>query len=284
MDLMVLTYGNHVTLAARCLNSIYPYVKRGGSTIRIGLNEVSSATEELVLIFSQGVPGPVFLYQEVQNKNVYKYPLMRRMFYDSESPVTSEYVMWFDDDSFVKNERLWSDVASVLGQEQPVLLGSTYVVPPFSELQCEAIRDQPWYAGQPVGGNKKPRFCTGGWWVARHAELARWDYPFLAIQHNGGDVLLGELCRQQGYKVVHYNRNVAINANREGRESAAARRGVTTERPWSNYREDCYRGPDYAHQAFLTKVRVYQDGRLAREYTLLQDLPGRLEKVPWNTM
>jgi hypothetical protein len=48
------------------------------------------------------------------------------------------------------------------------------------------------------------RFATGGWWVANMDFLRRWDYPFKALHHNGGDSILGEVLRQQGLTPKHW--------------------------------------------------------------------------------
>jgi hypothetical protein len=65
---------------------------------------------------------------------------------------------------------------------------------------------------------------TGGWWVARTAFLQKWDYPFRELQHNGGDVILGELCRQQDAFMLSWHSRVTVNK--------AARRGEKTLRPF----------------------------------------------------
>jgi hypothetical protein len=95
----------------------------------------------------------------------------------------------------------------------------------------------------------------GAWWIADPAFLARWDYPFPELRHNGGDVLLGELCRQQGASTFAYRDGVAINACPAGHESRAARRGLRTQPLWHDYDPD--RPADLSHHRWDWVVTRY---------------------------
>jgi len=192
------------------------------------------------------VSVPVFLYAEKDFRNVLKYPLMRRMFYDTKyRDHTLPYVMWFDDDSYVHPGRRgwWADVASMCAEH--TLVGSTYRQR-LRGSQHLGIMAQPWYGGKPVRPGHAALFCQGGWWVARLADLKELDYPFLDLRHNGGDSLLGEAYRQKGWTITRFKRGVSINADARGKESAAERRGVTTRWPWERWPET----PDHSHHDF----------------------------------
>lgn len=252
----VLVYGNHPELAARCLGSIAnSRDSKLVSEIRVGMNAASRATRDLVLSAMDSCPIPFLVYEEEAGANVMKYPLMRRMLYDPEHPIPEHatHVMWFDDDSFVVNaDSFWHGCAVRIAQHSPPVMGSLYYPKYFwSPQERRAFEAQPWYTGQMT--DTKPKFATGGWWVAPLEFLARMDYPVRELRHNGGDVLLGEMVRQTGGTPHHYRDGVAINADDDGRESKAARRGVTTKRP--------FEAPppyDYSHHDF--RVRVHTRG------------------------
>jgi hypothetical protein len=232
----VLCYGDHPDLAGRCLGSVARSADWSlVADVRVGLNEISRTTRLAVRAFARGCPRPVVAYEEEAGRNVYKYPLMRRMLYDPARPPAGR-VMWFDDDSFVKDESgpaWWRETAEAA--RQPGMLGSVYVLnSPFTPAQRSAIARQPWYAGRPVDPPHVPSFVTGGWWVADPAFLAAWDWPFPELAHNGGDAILGEVCRQQGVPLRRHNKGVAINYDKaRGGESGAVRRGAKTSGPWS---------------------------------------------------
>jgi hypothetical protein len=186
----------------------------------------------------------------VNNKNVLKYPMMRRMFYDTDRPL-AERVMWFDDDSYLKSSDpvKWWETVDTVWQPHPTLLGSLYYAGyQFTPEELAGMRTEAWYTGQ--GTPKKLLFVTGGYWQANTAFLQRWDYPIKRLRHNGGDVLLGYICYQQGIKLTSFKHDVAINANRFGHESQAPRRGTTTLRPYQL-------SADLSHHDFEVSVETY---------------------------
>lgn len=240
----VLLYGTHVDLAKRCLESLLNNADpQRIKDLRVGLNMVGATTAKYLLDsfipeWSIRVDTPVYTYSEFIGRNVYKYPLMRRMFYDEQFPLAPK-VMWFDDDSYLRGnyEHFWEDV-SLLSNDY-MLVGPMYRFTGYRPGQIAGIKAQPWYGNVDPGRGNRLLFCQGGWWVTRSTFLAKWDYPFKELIHNNGDVLLGELIRQRGESLVDFRKGVAANANEQGRESAAERRGQTSLWPWqSDYMYD----------------------------------------------
>lgn len=260
-----LLYGDYPDLAERCLGSLSLMFNKGYvKEFRIGLNAVSTRTRKVAETFAEKSQVTCLLYTPNGGKNVGKYPLMRRMFYDVERPVMSRYLMWFDDDSYYTEERSniakeewWQTLVTVLNFR--AVCGSLYR-PAFewSDTEIATISKQSWYSGVSI--NTKPVFATGGWWAARREFLADWDYPFPQLHHNGGDVLLGELCRQQppvtgDTNVGMFRTNLRINADFSGRESGAKRRGITTPRPYVAGSETNVVDPP--HQHFPVRVETF---------------------------
>lgn len=251
----VLVYGPHADLAGRCLDGIVKAADPALVTdIRVGLNAVTPETRLTVVGHAEASRVPVHLYEESGGRNVMKYPLMRRMLYDPARPQAG-HVVWFDDDSYIRPPYAdwFSRMFSLVRREKPDLVGSLYTpgynwTPP----EVEKIKAQPWYAGKPL--RPGPKFVTGGWWVARRDFLHEFDYPIRELRHNGGDVLLGEICRQQGARVVRHNETVCINYDEaRGGESRAIRRGIQkTPRPFENGGP-----PDMSHHDFELDVWTY---------------------------
>lgn len=256
----VLCYGDHSPLASRCLKSIVASADWSLiDTIRVGLNAVSDETRTFVLRMAETWPVPWEIFEPTENRNVGKYPLMRRMFYSGRTTMPkSPYVMWFDDDSFIRpgvKPAWWGNVlkrATTGGVDEHSLVGSQYQVG-VNRNQQNAIKQQPWYCwrAEPIS---PVHFVQGGWWVASRPFLEKWDYPFPALYHNGGDVLLGELHRRQGKSLLNYNLGVASNADAKGQESKAKRRGLDTKPLWSETPFDPKAPVDIAHHEFECMV------------------------------
>lgn len=246
---LILTYGDHQPLMQRCLESIIASADWSLiADVRIGCNAVTERTVAYLQDAQLRVEAPCWLVHERTGRNVGKYPLMRRMLYDSQHPITTPYVMWFDDDSYIfqrSKSCWWRNAANRIAGY--AMAGKRYRIR-VTPQQRLAVQHQPWYGNKPFEKSGVFQFCTGGWWIAAYDVLRTWDYPFPQLYHNGGDVILGELCRQQGYTVLDTNEGIAINADELGRESKATRRGLTTKPLWHDYVPG--RKPDLSHHDF----------------------------------
>lgn len=220
-----LLYGDHPRLAARLLSSLeHRAIKQ--LPVRIGLNEPSPQVLEIVRTFydAQADRRVDFVHSPV---NRFKYPVMRDLIHGTAKlePIMSDYVMWFDDDSwlFSTAPANWlSRVESAMMQSD--MIGSLWI----KDLEPEQIaffREQSWYCKRPI--HHRARFITGGWWTIRTKILQKHDWPATDIIHNGGDVALGVLCDQQGYSLGVFTDSLGINADDTGRCSSAKRRGAS---------------------------------------------------------
>ncbi len=242
----VLTYGDHFELARRCLQSVADtepdryYVKR-----IVLLSNAATEREELdKLLRSFDIPAEIEVLHYASDTNNLKYPMMRQAFYDPEHPIKTSHVMWFDDDSYIETIQLgatnfWGDVARTLltgTPDRPAVVGSLYRMA-LRGQQHKGIMAQKWYnAKGPIGYGELIHFCTGGWWAADYSFLSRYDYPFPELKHNGGDVMLGALASQTNHKLGSYRPLfLCINADEDGRESKAPRRGITQPPLWYDY-------------------------------------------------
>ena len=215
----VLLYGDFPKLAERCLSSIIQTLPDIGSNLRIGMNAVSRETLDVVRKIGTGLLS-------ASAENIHKYPMMRHMLY-GENRITTPYTMWFDDDSYLLKQSdgdIWLKAIEAQ-MEQADMLGSIYWIK-WRGQQREFVKAQPWYGGKDPAASNSIRFATGGWWVIRTEILYQLNYPWPSLDHRGGDVMLGEACRQQDLRLVTYkNSSVCINADDRGRESKSPRRG-----------------------------------------------------------
>jgi hypothetical protein len=215
-----LIYGDYPKLADRCLRPISELYKHGVE-VRIGCNDMSKATEDVInQLFS-----PSDNLTVIKNSpQIYKYPMMRKLF--NCKPIVTDKVMWFDDDSYIKdpNPVAWlKSVESLMIDKKADMIGSLYHIPvspkqkEWRRLHCSWFK-----VGMHTG---KTLFATGGWWAISTNVLVQYDWPHPLLKHRGGDVLLGELMRHASLNLVKFNNGVAINADNDGKESASKRRG-----------------------------------------------------------
>ncbi len=255
-----LFYGDHTLLARRCLHSITRAIDRSlVHSVRVALNACSEATREYVYTKLEAIGVPVLIYDSEVNR--LKYPMMRKMFYDPARPVTTTGMMWFDDDSMIADTRKewWAETNTALLAAD--MIGDLWRMK-LTGSQVLGIRNQKWYTGLPIGPGYKTTFATGGWWAAKTRIIQKWDYPFKDIHHNGGDVVLGEMLRQQGLQLKPYKHGLWINADENGSNSKAPRRGESRRPVW--YAFDATAKPDYSHHDFEIEPYALGPGAVMR--------------------
>jgi hypothetical protein len=216
-----LLYGDYPQLAERCLTPLSKLYELGVDT-RIGCNDVSAGTEAVVNRLFDPAKGKLSLLHE--RPQVYKYPMMRRLF--ECSPITTKYVTWFDDDSYIKaHPEDWvRRLEAFMDSTSSDMVGSVYTMPvlpgqdQWRRLHCDWFLDR-------KRDHAYTKFATGGWWAIKADVIKRYDWPHRSLKHRGGDVLLGELIFQQSLTLSRYKDGVAINADANGKESASKRRG-----------------------------------------------------------
>jgi hypothetical protein len=221
----VLLYGDYPQLAERCLKSIVNTIDKDHLHLRVGMNQVSPQVADWV---KSWVPDDCIWESD---ENIHKYPMMRQMIHGIK-PVETPYFMWFDDDSYLDGYQLTDRRTQQPYWLQTVehamvnsdMIGAIYSLG-WMGHQREWVKSQPWYQGKDPLTRGALRFATGGWWTMRTEMLYRWNYPFPSLDHRGGDTMLGELCLQNDLRLNNFRTGVKINADMQGRESNAAKRG-----------------------------------------------------------
>lgn len=218
---VVLLYGNHPDLAARCLEPVSVWHRSGSADVRILCNDVSQATIDVIDCL--GLLDAVEGYATGRAK----YPAMRDLLYRPVLGPLRDLLMWFDDDSYVSAEpEAW--LSKTLDTMKTYDAMGQYWSISLRGNQSQYIEDAPWYRGKPVPRTHRVRFLQGGWWLVRTSKLLENDWPTPDIVRKGGDVMLGELMRQQGWRVFDVGRDygVQINANNpSGNHSVGPTRG-----------------------------------------------------------
>jgi len=208
-------------LARRVLNApMRELAARNNIEFRFGFNAVGPQTREFV---TQQIAEHFHRATVIDCAvNIFKYPLMRRLFHDSA--LTTPAIMWFDDNSYISPD---TDVDRWLNRifkhlDGCALLGSVYTQGLIGN-QAAWIKSQPWYGGKQPAPYVK--YVADGWFVMRASYITEFNWPPPCIAQYGGDVMLGELCRQQNLSFCHFRDNVLISANSSGVEGVYRRRG-----------------------------------------------------------
>jgi ADP-heptose:LPS heptosyltransferase/GT2 family glycosyltransferase len=229
VTICVLTYGDFPQLARRCLESIRHCCDRRQYHLVVGGNAVSDGTRKYLIRLQESGAIDRLLLSPL---NLYKNPMMRRMFADIET----EFIWWFDDDSHIVEPGAltrWLRVA----RRSPASVAAWGHVHFFSHETDfnfggdirKFIRESPWFRGKPLpagalagrkpggdgaGETDDPRwfFPTGGCWLARTAAIRALDWPDRRIIFPAEDILFGEAIRQQEWEVRDVGSlGVAIN-------------------------------------------------------------------------
>lgn len=214
----VLTYGDYPDLARRTIESIRFHCARSAYRLVVGANAVGRRTREYLRgLEAEGAIDRLI----VSPKNLNKCPMMRRMFED----VPSEFVWWFDDDSYVTSPDALPERLR-LAREAPstrVMWGHVFFFGSEADFSYGTdvvgfVKRAPWYRGKeppswaPGGrgvvdfegrgtGDGRWFFATGGCWFLRTRALRELDWPDPSLVKRNDDVFLGEAIRQQGWEV-----------------------------------------------------------------------------------
>lgn len=228
ITICILTFGDNLPYIKRCLNSIIDLPTLNEIELRIGFNSVPKEIIDHISDFIKTC-NKIDYKLFISDKNICKYPMMRRMFYNNENPITTEKIMWFDDDSYITTptRRGWYD--HIIGLLDYVSVCGKLYSYSMAGNQHEWIKCQKWYRGKPINikNNKYiiPKFPVGGWWAAKMSVLKVLDWPPVNIIHRGGDAMLGEALRQNDYDMSNFISGVAINASLTDPLKQAPRRG-----------------------------------------------------------
>jgi hypothetical protein len=206
--LFALLYGDYTVLHERLLESLHRAVP-DSVPVRLWCNQVGEETRRKL----EGEPRRSWSVM-ARGENIPKYRAMREMFHEiRDTSCNAEWVVWFDDDSWIEAED-WYPVM----QEVTRPSGVCYVGEPWGihylPGQWDFIRAAPWFRGKdpPLHeGRPVVWFAQGAYWWLRTDVLRAIDWPDPRLSHNGGDSLLGEAVRQQGFTLTPCAYGVRVN-------------------------------------------------------------------------
>lgn len=217
----ILFYGageKYLKLAQRVLNSPMRDLATQNVEFRFGCNAVGESTaaflrEQIDKHFHRAI---VF----EQPVNLFKYPMMRRMVHSL--PITAPITMWFDHDSHLDADL---NVARWIGRITQQLSGCDMI----GSVQRSGLKPEhaDWLKNQEWHGGKEPgryvSHAVSSWWAINTLLLYQYNWPAPDLKQKDGDVLFGELFKQNNLLLCHFRDGVLININDAGVEAAVSR-------------------------------------------------------------
>lgn len=219
VTLCLLIYGNYFDMHKRCLSALAA-VPRNKLELRVYLNNACKETIELAESMHKNNRIEV-LYRSDSNK--YKYPCMRQMFHDPESPITTNWTIWFDDDTMADVDNYWLDkmcqaaIDAEKSDSKLGMIGPRYFYS-MNKPHMDWIKQATWYKNREFRdkvGNQAPNghkihFASGSCWMIRTECIKECDIPDLRLKHNGGDICIGEQLWQNGWNLKNWNSDKRI--------------------------------------------------------------------------
>ena len=230
----VLCYGDYYRLHRACLESILKTVPEQRLELRVATNEACMATLEML----QDIPVAKHYCHATNDK---KYPVMREMFHDPAMPLSTRYLVWFDDDTQAINpkwcERLLATI--IANREQRVgMYGWKFMHKLHNAQQRAWFAAAHWWRGRylqdkrgdPIPNGDHIHFSVGWFWAAKVQALLECDIPDVRLGHNGGDITIGEQLWQHNWKLAQFNAHKELIFTPP--KHAGGRRGYEERFPW----------------------------------------------------
>ena len=211
VTICALFFGDHAGLCRRLLDSIHAHTDPAAYELRCGLNAVAAETRAAVME-ARRRHGRVRVCES--RRNIRKCPMMRRLFHRQR--ITTEWTLWFDDDSFVsRSDWLLSLAMAVEARPDADVHGSIRYVTPSARIQ-RFIQSASWFRGKPFAtvpesGDPRLEFVVGGFWAVRTRLLYAIDWPDPRLIHFEDDYIFGEALRQHDAVTAPFASGVVIS-------------------------------------------------------------------------
>jgi hypothetical protein len=237
----VLCYGPYTDLAKKCIGSILDTTPIDVLDLRVACNEVSPDT----IKYLKTVPATKIY---VNQKNRKKYPVMREMFWDETCPIKTNYVLWFDDDTRVVDNDWLVRLSDMIVTNHPHgcrMYGWKHhhdlrIYTKAGHRPDQWFREGGWWKGRHLrirGRDAEApngtmiEFATGWFWALATETIRAGNIPDQRLNHNGGDITIGEQVHQAGAKLKQFNKDKKFIwcPPKQG----GGRRGYSENFPWA---------------------------------------------------
>ncbi len=238
----VLCYGDHYDNARKCLESVLATVPVDKIDLRVGGNELGQET----LQYLETLP---ITKKYLHSNNAKKYPVMRKMFWDNDCPLNTPYVVWFDDDTIVKDPT-WLDTLCntiVANHNQGFRMYGAKMFHDISMYNKQGhrpdlwFRSADWFRGVSFRARGSNHTAPNGsiidfavgWFWALHTDVIRAsNIPDTRLNHNGGDITIGAQVHQAGFKIQQFNKGKVFISTPKKEQGGRRVGGYEESFPW----------------------------------------------------
>lgn len=195
-EIAICGYGDYLHIIQRSINSILlksTYKRK----IHVCLN---SPSQSVITWCTNHLIDKNIDSLFISHDNVNKDPMMRKCI----DHITSKYMLWFDDDSYVDNDG-WDVKLDELLKNNPCdVAGFIHSANRYGFGTYQSfVEKKSWWKKFPFEHDKnKCVFPIGSCWVGNLEYLRKWDYPDRSMVKKCDDMLLGDLIHSTGGKMI----------------------------------------------------------------------------------
>lgn len=252
VTICILSWGDNFKLLHSSLDMILRTVPKSRRDIRVLLNQPCEQSRLYVdgLIGSGDVTKMYADHGRADDpKARKKYPAMRQAFHDPDCPLTTKYLLWFDDDSRPVHKKWLTTLAELIINNHQTG-GRLYGRKLYHDLSAYAkqgnrpdqwFRQANWWRDVPLRLRSTQRlgpngscidFVAGWFWAVAVEAIREADIPDARLWHNGGDITIGAQIHQIGRKVVEFNSDKTFVFT--PKKEDGGRRGWSEAFPWAD--------------------------------------------------
>ena len=153
---------------------------------------------------------------------------MRKM-WEQKLNLNHKWFVWFDDDTRIIKPHWFTKALQKINSTENIAYVGQPWASPSSKGQEEFIKQATWYKNKPfkiINNRHFAVFAQGSYWWIRKDIILALDWPDPRLEHNGGDILLGEAIHQNDIKFHHFPKHCfGVQPN------CAERRGINQVPP-----------------------------------------------------
>ena len=238
----VLCYGDHFEIAKRCLDSIMESIPPEHMDLRVGCNQVCNST----LQYLKTLP---ITKTYIHTGNDKKYPVMREMLWDARCPIDTRYLLWFDDDAYIKDPRFLQSLTTsiISGHNRGERMYGIKMFHDLSAYNKSGHQAQDWFASADWHNGRHMRvrnnnaeapngsiidFAVGWFWALNTEAMRQANIPDVRLNHNGGDITIGAQLHQAGFSIHQFNKGKVMVSTPKKEEGGRRVGGYEESFPW----------------------------------------------------
>lgn len=235
VTIFALLYGDDVNLHRRCLASICETVPPHRMDLRVVTNQVGTETLNLIHTF------PV-THLNADTKGRRKCEAMREVFQDATQPITTKWLIWFDDVAFVRHGKWLHTLAKTIlaqpAEERVAILGRKlrHTLAAVGKDPRRWFTNASWWQGRPfrnklgadATNGDQIHFVSSNFFALRTDTIVSCGIPDSRLRQSGSGIAIGEQLHQAGFKAKAFSDDGFFVASEQGN----VKRGFKEGYPW----------------------------------------------------